>query len=360
MSKPLVSVLIDTYNHERFIEQAIVSVLEQDVPAAEMEVLVVDDGSTDDTPSVVRRFCPRVRYLRKENGGQASAFNAGIPETHGEIVAFLDGDDWWEKGKLSTALGQLAKRPEIGAVGHGWYEFYSGSTPHLLVLPQKDYELRLRSVADARLFSQLCGYLGTSKITIRKAVLDRILPIPEELVIEADEYIFTLAPAIAPAIVLNQPLFYYRFHENNQFMIQSDNPTKLRRKQASLEGLVRTLPGALRKLGVSPEVIKAVLEPTRLDAERMKLSMEGGKPWQTFAVERSSFCLGYAHVSFGYRLFKWLVLALTLVTPPRGFYRLRKWYAAKGLRRLRRVLGEPKVAGPTLQKTIESFHIAGR
>jgi len=360
MPKPLVSVLIDTYNHEKFIEQAIVSVLEQNVPAAEMEVLVVDDGSTDGTPSVVRRFSPRVRYLRKDNGGQASAFNAGIPETHGEIVAFLDGDDWWEKGKLSTALGQLAKRPEVGAVGHGWYEFYSGSAPHLLVLPQRDYEIRLRSVADARLFSQLCGYLGTSKLTIRRSVLDQVLPIPEELVVEADEYIFTLAPAIAPAIILNQPLFYYRFHENNQFMIQSNDPVKLRRKQASLEGLVRTLPGALTRLGVSPDVIKAALEPTRVDAARMKLSMDGGKPWQTFAVERSAFGLAYTDVSFGYRIFKWFVLGLTLVTPPRYFYRLRRWYAAKGLRRLRSVLGEPKVAGPTIQKTIESFHIAGR
>ena len=90
MSKPLVTVLIDTYNHERFIEQAIVSVLEQEFRSDEMEVIVVDDGSTDRTPEIIRRFAPRVRYLRKPNGGQASAFNLGIPETQGEIVTFLD------------------------------------------------------------------------------------------------------------------------------------------------------------------------------------------------------------------------------------------------------------------------------
>jgi glycosyltransferase involved in cell wall biosynthesis len=94
MGKPLVTVLIDTYNHERFIEEAIVSVLAQDFPASDTEILVVDDGSTDRTPDIVRKFEPRVRLLRKENGGQASAFNAGIPEATGEIVAFLDGDDW--------------------------------------------------------------------------------------------------------------------------------------------------------------------------------------------------------------------------------------------------------------------------
>ena len=78
MSNPFVSVLIDTYNHERFIEQAIVSVLEQDFPSSQMEIIVVDDGSTDRTAEIVRKFESRVRLLRKPNGGQASAFNTGI------------------------------------------------------------------------------------------------------------------------------------------------------------------------------------------------------------------------------------------------------------------------------------------
>ncbi len=83
MHKQRVSVLIDTYNHEHFIEHAIASVLEQDAPMADVEVIVVDDGSTDRTPEIVRRFEPRVRLLRKANGGQASAFNAGISECNG-------------------------------------------------------------------------------------------------------------------------------------------------------------------------------------------------------------------------------------------------------------------------------------
>ncbi|MGB6832549.1 MAG: glycosyltransferase, partial [Candidatus Acidiferrum sp.] len=75
MTKPFVSILIDTYNHEKFIEQAIVSALEQDFPAAEREIIVVDDGSSDGTPEIVRKFEPQVRLVRKANGGQASAFN---------------------------------------------------------------------------------------------------------------------------------------------------------------------------------------------------------------------------------------------------------------------------------------------
>lgn len=90
---PAISVLIDTYNHERFIEKAIHSVLEQDFPVADREIIVVDDGSTDRTAQIVQRFERSLRYIRKENGGQASAFNIGIPECRGEIIAFLDGDD---------------------------------------------------------------------------------------------------------------------------------------------------------------------------------------------------------------------------------------------------------------------------
>jgi O-antigen biosynthesis protein len=88
MATPLVSVLIDTYNRERFIEQAAESVLAQDFPSADREVLVVDDGSTDETPELLLKFEPRLRILRKANAGQASAFNHGIPECRGQIVAF--------------------------------------------------------------------------------------------------------------------------------------------------------------------------------------------------------------------------------------------------------------------------------
>src|SRR5271156_5970461 len=109
--KPAVTVLIDTYNHERFIEEAIVSVREQDFPPGEMEILVVDDGSTDSTPEIVRKFGARVRLLRKQNGGQASAFNAGISEARGDIVSFLDGDDWGARNKLTRVMQAMSADP---------------------------------------------------------------------------------------------------------------------------------------------------------------------------------------------------------------------------------------------------------
>ena len=99
---PLVSVLVNTYNHERFIAQALQSVLDQDFPASQMEIIVVDDGFTDSTSQIIQAFLPRIRYIRKDNGGQVSAFNAGVCEARGDIVAFLDGVN-----------GFLAKAPTV-------------------------------------------------------------------------------------------------------------------------------------------------------------------------------------------------------------------------------------------------------
>src|SRR4051812_21194171 len=202
VSKPLVSVLIDTYNHERFIEQAIVSVLEQDFPRDDREIIVVDDGSTDSTPEIVSKFGPRLRLLRKANGGQASAFNAGIPECKGEIVAFLDGDDWWAAGKLQAVVTAFQTNREIGAVGHGLFEVDEAGQRQYLNVPDRSYRNFLASEEDARCFAELRSFLGTSRLAIRKKVLDKILPVPDELIIEADEFLATLATALSGALVL--------------------------------------------------------------------------------------------------------------------------------------------------------------
>jgi glycosyltransferase involved in cell wall biosynthesis len=345
----LVSVLIDTYNHERFIEQAIVSVLEQDMSPAEMEVIVVDDGSTDSTPAIVRKFNPRVRYLRKANGGQASAFNAGIPETHGEIVAFLDGDDWWAKSKLCSALEVFEKNPDLGVVGHAIFEVDSKSGRVLPIRPQAECRLGLSSRQEALLFSQLKCFLGTSRVTIRKAVLRSVLPVPEGLVVEADEFMFTLSVAIGGAVVLDRPLTYYRLHANNLFQFRDGDEGKIRRKKDVMSCLVRELPPRLALLGVPRNVIDTIITPVWVDAERLRLACGGGKPWDTFRVERSAYSTAYRKTSPAYRAFKSLVLLSSLLMPPRQFYRVKNWYAAKGLRRLRKILGEPIPAAPILE-----------
>jgi len=345
----LVSVLIDTYNHERFIEQAIVSVLEQDMSAADMEVIVVDDGSTDTTPAIVRKFNPRVRYLRKVNGGQASAFNAGIPKTQGEVVAFLDGDDWWAKEKLRLVLEAFASNPEVAVIGHSIFEAAEERGRPLPIRPLGQCHLRLSNPEEAKLFSQLRCFLGTSRVTIRREILSQVLPIPEELVVEADEFMFTLAVAIGGAVVLDRPLTYYRLHANNLFQFRTGDEGKIRRKRDVMSCLERELPPRLALLGAPPSVIEAIIKPVWIDAERLRLTVGQGKPWDTFRVESAAYSTAYRKTTLAYRAFKSLVLLGTLLMPPRQFYRLKNWYAVKGLRRLRKILGEPTSAAPILE-----------
>src|SRR5579864_7019233 len=182
MTKPIVSALIDTYNQEHFIEQAIVSVLEQGLSPSELEIVVVDDGSTDGTASLVAKFAPRVRYIPKKNGGQVSAFNAGVPETHAPIVATLDGDDWWAKGKLRAAHDAFEKNPGIAAVGHGYIKIRDDTSRTESIVPEETCRLDLATAETARVARSACSFLGASMVSIRRSVLDQIGPVPENFV----------------------------------------------------------------------------------------------------------------------------------------------------------------------------------
>src|SRR5262245_39908172 len=103
---PNVSVVIPSYNSAAYLPAAIDSVLAQ--TARDLEVIVVDDGSTDDTPDVVARYGPPVRGIRQANAGVAAARNRGIAEARGRYIAFLDADDTWEPVKLERQLGELS------------------------------------------------------------------------------------------------------------------------------------------------------------------------------------------------------------------------------------------------------------
>jgi hypothetical protein len=322
--RPFVSVLIDTYNHERFIEQAVASVLEQDFPASEMEVLVVDDGSTDRTPEVLRQFEPRVRVIRKANGGQASAFNAGIPQCRGEVIAFLDGDDWWLPGKLRRVADVFASEASVGMLGHAFREFFNDGTYRTVAL-DTEKRLQLKNVAAASFFRLNRCFFGTSRMAMRRSVALSLGSVPEGLIIEADEYLFTLGAAGSESVILTEPLTVYRLHGGNLFMNDRASPHGLDIKRRSLAVLASSLPVALEKAGVPEDARRCILELVRAEANQLQLMTSGGRRLSAYKAEAVLYRVHHQNATAGQKLFHEAGMLASLLLPPRLFYAAKHW-----------------------------------
>lgn len=134
MNSSLVSVIIPVFNGARYIGEALDSVLAQTYDA--MEVLVIDDGSTDETQTVVQRFGARVGYYAQPNRGSGAARNRGVELAHGEFLAFLDADDLWLPDKLERQLAVLVSQPACEAVTGLVEQFVS---PELGEVPASEF-----------------------------------------------------------------------------------------------------------------------------------------------------------------------------------------------------------------------------
>jgi len=351
LAKRFVSVLIDTYNHERFIEQAISSVLEQDFPASDREIIVVDDGSTDRTPEIVKKFEPRLRLLRKENGGQASAFNAGIPECQGEIIAFLDGDDWWAPNKLTRVTQAMAADPSVGIVGHGITEMLFDGSQHSQLI--KDIpRFRIDSEAGALAFRLRKNFLGTSRMTYRASLLKQIGKVPEALTIQADEYVFTLGAVFSEVLILRESLTFYRLHESNAFQVSSGDTTAIRRKQIVLEALAESVRARFSGEKISERVTAIVVESIETEAELARLSLDSGLPWETLRTELRNQRIMHPDTSIPRWLFKGLALLPACVLPSRTYYWLRSGFSRNRMYRKAREKWLPF----SQPKHVDDFH----
>lgn len=119
--KPSVSVIIPTFNYGRFIGEAIESVIAQAYPID--EIIVIDDGSIDETMRFVEPYSKNIRYIRQEKAGVCAARNKGIENSTGDLIAFLDADDTWLPYKIERQVAKFASDPEIGLVHCGMREF---------------------------------------------------------------------------------------------------------------------------------------------------------------------------------------------------------------------------------------------
>lgn len=332
MARPLLSVLVDTYNHEKFIEQAIVSVLEQDFPMKDVEILVVDDGSTDGTPEILKQFEPRIRNLRKTNGGQASAFNLGIPECQAEIVAFLDGDDWWARNKLALLGEAFHGNPGVGLIGNSITEVLADDVRRS-ELVRESPRFRIDSVAGARTFRKRKSFLGTSRMAYRMSILRRIGAVPEALVIEADEFLFTLGSLFCEALVLPEALTFYRIQGQNLFQIPENDKQARRRKHDVMQALHEALRQRFAEEKVPAEIAAVVLESIQSEADVLRLSLDGGSPLETVRVEIRNYRILNENASRLRWALKYVSLFPALFLSPSRYAALRRKLASNYLYR---------------------------
>jgi glycosyltransferase involved in cell wall biosynthesis len=162
---PLVSVVIATYNMGRYLPAALESALAQDYPA--IEVRIVDDGSTDDTPQVLERWRgdTRVHVHRQANAGQTRAKNQGIAESRGAFIAFLDADDVWLPGKLRRQMALFAAHPEVGVV----YSDYECIDADGKPLPKGPTPMRRGRITGPLLID---NFVSFSSSVVRRSCLD--------------------------------------------------------------------------------------------------------------------------------------------------------------------------------------------
>ena len=223
-----VSVVVVNHNYGRFVADAVDSALQQ--THDRVQVVVVDDGSTDDSRAVLRRYEDRVVLVLKENGGQGSAFNAGFRHATGAAVIFLDADDLLAPDTAARVARAFHGRPELAKV-HFRLEVIDGAgrptgaltPPAGLPLPTGD----LRELV--RLHPDDVTYPPASGNAFARRALQRVLPMPEEdYRILADVYLLNTVPLLGPVAALEGTGGRYRVHDANSHYAARLRPERVR------------------------------------------------------------------------------------------------------------------------------------
>ena len=297
-SQALVSVVIPTYNYAKFIAAAVDSVLAQTYRP--LEVIVVDDGSTDDTQAVLAGYGNRIKVILKSNGGVSAARNAGIQAASGEFVALLDADDVWVPEKLHKQLDFFERHPDAGCIGCGIF-FADGDLNETRQGLHNDVsgpvEQRLKLIMLRR------EWVGGSNsgAVIRRNVLDEVGAFDEKLEAAEDWDLWLRIAARYPIYNIRESLVHIRRHFTGTFR----NADKMERSQLAV----------LRKhVSLTPEfygitIRRRVLAIIWVDSARERIF--AGQFWA--AARR----LLRAVRSWPFRQDVWKLLAVCMV---RGFF----------------------------------------
>lgn len=212
----LVSILINNYNYGRFLSKAIDSALAQTHPCK--EVIVVDDGSTDNSREVIAGYGEKITAIFQENGGQAVAFNTGFVASQGEIICFLDADDFFYPEKVTEIVKAFHSYPQIGWCFHP-LELQDRVTGKFLG-KSREKDSRLCDFTLHARRGKIPFYAPpTSALSFRKSLLAEVLPMPKlpSVSLCADRYLTTAALASSPGFYLDSVLAIQYIHGNNGF-----------------------------------------------------------------------------------------------------------------------------------------------
>jgi glycosyltransferase involved in cell wall biosynthesis len=240
MFEPLVSVVIPTYNRARYVEEALTSVLDQTYDR--VEIVVVNDGSTDDTDAVLAQYRQRIQYIHQPNRGVAAARNRGLAAARGELVAFLDADDVWLPEKLARQVHCLAQDLTVGLV-HTDAMYWQAETGSQLLRHAETY---YQGHCYARLF--LGNRIVTSSVLLRRECLEKSGIFDEAIrrpTVEDYDLWLRVARVFAFAYI-PEPLVLYRVHPGNA---SQDHHTLMQYELYVLEKALHTDPALVAQVG---------------------------------------------------------------------------------------------------------------
>lgn len=218
MPDPLVSIIINNFNYERYLAQSIESALSQ--THTKTEVVVVDDASSDGSRDVIGRYAGRVvAVLQPRNGGQGAAINAGFRESRGDVVVFLDADDYLYPTAIARVTAAWA--PGVSKVQYR-LDLVDGAGRKIDVFPPPEVRFDSGDVVPRLLVTGRYETAVTSGNAFARRVLEQILPVPEaDFRISADGYLVTLAPFHGPVVSIDEPLGAYRQHGDNAWALNA-------------------------------------------------------------------------------------------------------------------------------------------
>lgn len=331
----LISVIINAYNYGIYIEDAIVSALQQTLPRERYEIIIVDDGSTDDTRQRVGKYLPDVIYRFKENGGQASAFNAGIAMARGEFVAFLDADDYWYPEKLREVLTAFSSDSGIDVVYNSMDVVDEVKRPKG-VTPQKPY----RSFYAGRPVDYSVHHAtpvgsATSSIAWRVSAIRELLPIPESYRICADGFLMICAPLVAKKFfMLDKPLGFYRIHGANNYSASGSSCSTVYPRSDEVASYYHRL--FLNDLILLSDKFGCKRNVMTLEIKALCLADELVSIKQRYGISRAlrSFWnsrIKLADLPLKHRVFRFATICLKLFIPSLSYVKLQHLYVKSRL-----------------------------